>query len=168
MAPVTKSGAYLIDILPSTGPTGQPRDNAIALKVSDDLVGYETAFWSVVARPGGGMSLRLASAELTKDGQPSPIDPPSRAVIHVPPYARFFRIFYLTRRSDADHNMALAGVGRLTTLEPFSRVLRESPNDACSNQPRERIYCEWIPAGMAVRPQAQKTENGVTRWVDRF
>jgi hypothetical protein len=163
VAPVTKSGVYVVGTRPP-----ESKENVITLKASDDLIGYETSLWSVEARRGGGVSIRLDSAELTKDGQAAPIPAPSRAAIHVPTYARFIRIFYLTRKSDADHNMALAGVSRADQLETFTRALRETPNDACANRPREHIYCEWIPVGMAVRPEIPKIVDGVTRWGDRF
>jgi hypothetical protein len=165
IAPVTKSGAYeAVETVKSP----QSQGNVISLKASGDLIGYETALWTVSVRRGGGVSIRLFSAELTKDGQAAPITAPTRAAIHVPNYARFIRIFYLTRKSDADHNMALAGVSRADQLETFTRTLREAPNDACSNRPREHIYCEWIPVGMAVRPEIPKIVDGVTRWGDRF
>jgi hypothetical protein len=105
---------------------------------------------------------------MTTDGKAAPIAVPSRALVHVPGYARFLRIFYLTRQSEADHNMALTGVGRADRLEPLTRALRQDPNAACVNRPAERVYCEWIPAGMAVRPEVPKTVNGVKTWVDRF
>ncbi|HEY3738657.1 MAG TPA: hypothetical protein VGL53_02375 [Bryobacteraceae bacterium] len=165
IAPITKSGSYSVkfDAVETAG-------HGVTLKTSDDLIGYETAYWAVTARPfGGGITIRLTSAELTKNGQPEPIAMPTRAAVHVPSYARFVRIFYLTRKSDADHNMAIAGVGRFDQLEAFSRALRESPNATCASSPRERIYCDWVPNGVAVRPEIpKKGATGEARWVDRF
>lgn len=159
VAPVTKSGSTDVGVL-----TEQRQGNVITLKTSADLIGFETAFWSIIARPGGGISIRLASAELTVEGKPSPIEKPTRALVHVPHSARYVRAFYLTRKSDADHNMALAGAARIEQLEAFTRAFHESPNEACADYARQRHYCEWIPAGMAVRPEAPKIVNGITQW----
>ena len=163
VAPVTASGSYNIKTAPA-----EQKGNVITLKASDDLLGYETASGVLLPRPGGGVALRLTSAELTRDGKPSPIASPTRALIHPPKYARFLRVFYLTRRSGADHDMAIMGAARLNQLEPLTQRMRESPDEACANQPRARIYCEWIPAGMAVRPEFQKDVKGEMRWVSPF
>lgn len=165
IAPITKSGSYSVKMNAVETP-----GRGITLKTSDDLIGYETAYWAVAARAfGGGITIRLTSAELTRNGQPEPIAMPMRAAVHVPGYAHFVRLFYLTRKSDADHNMAIAGVGRFDQLEAFSKALRESPNETCASRPRERIYCDWIPVGVAVRPEIPKKDaTGEARWVDRF
>lgn len=158
VAAVTKSGKYDVDFKPV-----QQEGNVIALK-ADDVLGYETAFWSVVARSGGGVSIKLASAELTMAGKPSPIAQPTRALIHAPNSAHYIRIFYLTRKSDADHNMLIAGAPRMEQLEAFTRAFHDSPNDACDAYAKRRQYCEWIPAGLAVRPEVPKIVDGVTQW----
>jgi len=162
IAPITKSGTYHVNLQSSA-----EQGNVISLKASDDLIGYETAYWALTARPGGGVSVHLTSAEMTKEGKSEAIATPTRALVHVPKYARFLRIFYLTRKSAADHDMALLGAGQFARLEAFTNRLREAPQDACADQPRERIYCEWIPAGMAVRQQVPKIVDGVTTWPDR-
>ena len=158
VAAVTKSGKYEVEFQPVS-----QEGNVITMR-APDLAGYETAFWAITARPGGGISISLSSAELTVDGKPSPIAKPTRALVHIPRSARYVRAFYLTRKSDADHNMALAGAARLDQLEEFTRAFRESPNEACAERAKRGLYCEWIPAGLAVRPEEPKIVNGVTTW----
>jgi len=159
VAPITKSGSLDVETQ-----AVKSEGNVIALKVSDDVIGYETAYWAIEARRGGGVSVRLRSADMTTDGNSVPIASPKRALVRVPDYTRYLRIFYLTRRSDADHNMALTGVGKAEQLESLSRAMRENPDAACASRPNDRIYCEWIPTGMAVRPEVPKKVNGVTEW----
>ena len=159
IAPITKSGTYALETRPA-----EQQGNVITLRTGGDLIGYETAYWAITARAGGGVSLHLTSAEMTTNGIAAPIPTPTRALVHVPKYAHFLRIFYLTRRSAADHDMALLGTARLDRLEEMTGRLRDDPREACVDRPSERVYCEWIPAGMAVRPQVPKTVDGVTKW----
>jgi len=163
VAPVTKSGSYIVKTEAS-----QPQGSSISMKACDDMIGYATASWGLLARPGGGVSIQLTSAEMVKDGQPAPIAAPTRALIHTPKYARFLRVFYLTRKSASDHDMAILGAGRIEQLGPLTDRLRANPSEACVDRPHDRIYCEWIPVGMAVRPEMQKVVNGETRWVNAF
>ena len=159
VAAVTKSGKHEVEFTPVN-----QEGNVISLKVSDDLIGYETAFWSILARPRGGISLQLASAEVTVNGNAGPLAKPTRALIHAPRSARYIRMFYLTRKSDADHNMAIAGATKLERLEAFTRAFHDSPADACSDFVKQSEYCEWVPAGVAVRPEVPKIVDGVAYW----
>ena len=160
VAAVTKSGSF-----DAGYKVVKQEGNVIGMKASDDLIGYETAFWSVLARPGGGVFLQLASATLTVDGKPAPIEKPTRALIHAPRSARFIRIFYLTRKSDADHNMLIAGVSRLEQWEAFTQAFHGSPSGVCEiYAPKRHQYCEWIPAALAVRPEVPKIVDGTTEW----
>ena len=127
----------------------------VTMKASTDLVGYETAFWELDARPGGGVRLRLASALMTKEGIPSPISTPTQALLHVTKPARFLRLFYLIRKSESDHEMVIAGADRADRLELLTDRLKAEPVESCRSS--THIYCEWIPYGMAVRPEMMKS-----------
>lgn len=159
VAAVTQSGKHEVEFT-----SVKQESNVITLKLSDDVIGYETALWSILARPGGGISLQLASAEMTVNGNPRPLAKPVRALIHAPRSARYIRMFYLTRKSDADHNTAIAGAAKLDRLEAFTRAFHDSPADACSDFAEQREYCEWVPAGVAVRPEVPKIVDGVAQW----
>ena len=159
VAAVTKSGKQELDIK-----SVKTEGNVISLKVSDDFLGYETAFWSILPRSGGGVSLQLASATLTMDGKPSPITKPTRALISLRHSSRYVRAFYLTRKSTADHNMAIAGASRPDLLETFTKAFHDSPEETCADFIKQRQFCEWVPPGVAVRPEAPKIVDGVTVW----
>ena len=49
-------------------------------------------------------------------------------------------------------------------LEAFTRAFHDSPADACADFAKQREYCEWVPAGVAVRPEVPKIVDGVARW----
>jgi hypothetical protein len=155
VAAITKSGKSEVAF-----EAARQEGNVITMK-GDDLIGYETAFWSLDPRPGGGVSLKLASATLTVNGNPANITQPTRALLHLPRSARYLRAFYLTRQSRADHNMAIAGMSRRVELEAFTRAFRESPEQACTAY---QTKCEWVPTGVAVRHEVPKMVDGALVW----
>jgi uncharacterized protein YceK len=165
IAPITRDGSS-ISVVANEPAQSDAASRTVTMKASDNLVGYETAFYDVAPRAGGGVQLRLASAEMTRNGVPELIATPAKALLHVAPRTNFIRIFYLIRKSESDHEMAVAGVDRADRLEPFTLQLKANPAGACRT--RGHIYCEWIPYGMAVRPELKKTINGVERWADVY
>jgi hypothetical protein len=160
VAPVTRDGTGAI--MASAAADQDQATRTVTMKASDNLIGYETAFWDVAARAGGGIQLILTKAQMTRDGVPADIPAPTKAMLHVPKQARFLRLFYLIRKSESDHEMVMGGVDRADRLESFTTELRAHPTEAC--QTRSHIYCEWIPYGMAVRPERKQTIDGVERW----
>lgn len=60
--------------------------------------------------------------------------------------------------------MALAGATRRDQLEAFTRAFHDSPNESCAEFVKQRHYCEWIPAGVALRTETPNMVNGVAEW----
>lgn len=53
--------------------------------------------------------------------------------------------------SDADHAMAVLAARDPVRLDLLTRSVLASPETTCRTDRNE--YCEWIPAGVAVRPE---------------
>jgi hypothetical protein len=49
--------------------------------------------------------------------------------------------------------MAIVAAKRLDTLNAFTKRLRENPS-VCEGK-EEEIFCSWVPAGIAVRPESR-------------
>ena len=60
--------------------------------------------------------------------------------------------------------MALAGATRRDQLEAFTRAFHDSPNESFAEFVKQRHYCEWIPAGVALRTETPNMVNGVAEW----
>lgn len=168
IAPVTRSGSGKVEY-----ETAKNAGNTITLKTTDDLIGYEDVIFAVAPRSAsrnnaGAVRVKLESANLVREGKPEPIASPTRAFVRVPERSRFVRIHFLLRASLKDHEMAIASVDRKEKLEPLTARLRENPLEACVDRPREGTYCFWVTPGVAVRPELERTVDGVKKWVSRF
>jgi hypothetical protein len=60
--------------------------------------------------------------------------------------------------------MAVATASRMDALDAITRAVEANPAEGCKVQ--RDASCWWIPDGIAVRPEALKTVNGVEKWVD--
>jgi hypothetical protein len=149
-----KSGGYRLKT------TGQTVDgNTVALSVGADFLGYEVAYYAVKARNG----VEFVAAETTRDGHTTPQPQPVAHLFQLPRGVRHVRLIFLVRVSQADHDMAVAAAKDMRDLEALTRRVEANPADACRDG--QGAFCAWIPAGIAVVPQLQKTAGGAVEWV---
>ncbi|HLH02699.1 MAG TPA: hypothetical protein VKX25_08010 [Bryobacteraceae bacterium] len=150
LVPVLKNGGYQpsLDAMRTEGAT-------ITLSASN-LVGYETSYYAIEARRGGRVRLRFASAEISKDGKSTPEQQAPQLPFPLPEKAQYVRLLYLIRSSRADHNMAIIGAGDRQMLARFTTRLKDDPQ-ACEMV--RDVFCTWVPAGIAVRPQKAGESN---------
>jgi hypothetical protein len=154
VTPILKSGGYRLKL------AGQTVDgNTIALSAGDDFLGYEVAYYAVKARNG----VEFVSAETTRDGHTTPQPQPVAHLFELPRGVRHVRLIYLVRISQADHDMAVAAAKDMPALDALTRRVETNPADSCRDG--QGTFCAWIPAGIAVVPQFQKTIDGAVEWV---
>lgn len=152
VTPLLKSGGFKLQTFVT-----QVSGNTVTLSDGGELQGYETAFYEVAAHPGGGVRISFASAEVTKQGVSVPQPRPVVPLFDLPPRARFVRLVFLTRISQADHDMAVLAAHDLAAVDRLAAEIQANPR-ACVSAGRDH-YCGWIPAGIAVRAEAHAADR---------
>ncbi|MBV9761022.1 MAG: hypothetical protein JO340_10705 [Acidobacteriaceae bacterium] len=142
--PILDSGQYQV-----ATHAAQQNGNTLTLLASE-LVGYEVSFYSIEKRGGGKVLLRFKSAEITENGATVNETSAPALPFSLPHSAQHIRLIYLVRVSSADHNMAIAASKDLDALNELTRLLKADPV-ACKYN--DRVFCSWVPAGVAVRPE---------------
>jgi hypothetical protein len=141
-----KSGGFLMKT------TEQKEEgNNITLRAGDEFLGYETATYSVTARKDAGIRVALAAVEFNQNGAITPTPKSFAPRMPIPGRFRRVRLLYMQKVSDADHAMAVLAARDLPRLQLLTRSVQASPETACRSNRNE--YCEWIPAGVALRPE---------------
>jgi hypothetical protein len=152
VTPILKSGKFIVDAKPA-GQTG----NEIVLKTGDDFIGYEIAFYSVAARPGGGVFVLFSFAETKKDGKSQKQSHPLVPLFTVSTNMRFVRLLFITRVSQADHNEAILAASSFVQLNVLTQTVRSNPEKNCTAY--SETVCSWIPAGIAAYPEKRDPVN---------
>lgn len=144
VVPLLTSGGYLV-----ATHAVQKDDNTFVLSAAD-LAGYQVSYYSVEGRAIGEVRLLFTSAETTKDGKT--IQDPSAPTLPfaLPSGPKHVRLIYFVRKSQSDHNMAIAASKNLQKLSVFTKELEATPEVCRTNG---EIFCSWVPAGIAVRPE---------------
>jgi hypothetical protein len=142
LTPILKSGAFLLKPAPL-----QEQGNTLTLRAGDEFQGYETAIY--VFSP----SRKITLTGITRNhaGQLSHPPKPLHPRLLVPARLSHVRLLFTRKISSADHNMAILAAPDPARLEALTRKIQSSPATACRISRRQ--YCEWIPAGIAVRPE---------------
>ena len=156
ITPMLKAGAHRVAPqkaqAEATGNTG--RELTLTVSAAPDFLGYERSYYRVEPRRGGGVKVRFSSAETVQDGKTAAQNRPKLPLFQLPRQARHVRLVYLVRGSGADHNMAIIAAARPEHLDALTRQLQSDPANGCTSQ--DRGICQWIPAGIAVRPEMQR------------
>jgi hypothetical protein len=157
VTPVLKSGGYRL----LTGPSEVSGDT-ITLSATD-FIGYETAYYAVKARKREGVRIEFNSAEVTKEGRTTPQSRPLVLLFQLPLSARYVRLIYLTRVSEADHDMAVVAAKQMDALNALTERVQANPGTACKTE--GHLFCSWISGGIAVRPERREPAGGAGDWV---
>ena len=166
VTPIQKSGSFIVKTV--AGEATEKADAAgarkleLAVKASPDLLGYEMSYYSVNARGRDGVAVAFQSATAIIDGVPAPRSSPALPLFQLPSWARRVRILHLLSKSDADHNAAILAARDPRELDRLTAIVEANPA-ACRDYPAS--VCQWIPAGIAVRPERRTADRGPEEWV---
>jgi hypothetical protein len=150
IVPLLTSGGYR-----ATTGAEQTSGNTMVMSVRN-LTGYEISHYSIEDAGRARVRLRFASADMTKDGQTVHETRAPTLPFPLPARSLHVRLIYLVRNSASDHNMAIAASKRMDALNEFTERLKTDPS-ACG-KPGD-VFCSWVPAGIAVRPEAAGSSN---------
>jgi hypothetical protein len=152
----TPSGASAI------GSAGQTTESGgkltVELRASKDFLGYETAWFGIqplAGRPGA--RIVALSAEDNLQGKLSHPDKPRLDYFQFGPDAAFYRLFYLTRISQADHDIAVLAAPTKVELEEQTQRFAADPGICATGASGK---CILIPRESAVVPHIVVTVAG--------
>jgi hypothetical protein len=157
VTPLLRSGGYRL----RTG-AESTEGNTATLSAGDEFLGYETSYYAVKQRRGGGVRVNFDMAEVTRDGETSRQARPLERLFQIPWGAKHVRLIYLQRVSEADHEMAAVAAERPEALDALTEQVRAAPEEACGSG--RRAHCSWIPAGISVLPEMRRASHG-SAWV---
>ena len=146
VTPILKSGGFLVRSAESKVEAGPGGSLNVTMKTDDDFQGYETAVYQFDERS----RVRLLEVSVSKGGV---VTPQTRSIaprLNVPAKMRYVRLLYTLRVSAADHNMAILAAADAKRLIALTERVQADPAGGCRSSAKE--YCEWVPAGVAVRP----------------
>lgn len=148
-----KAGAPALTVVEQNG-------LALTLKALPNLIGYETQYYAVEKR-WSNLRIEFASASDVRDGLSTKSQEPVIDIFSTHPRARYIRLLYLTRASHNDHNMAVLGAPGPQSLQNLTMRIENDPG-AC--QAANRVFCLWVPAGIALRPEQRASDKEVREW----
>jgi len=143
--------------------TGEGHSINIDVKASDDLLGYETAWYTLEPR-GGSPGLRIVpgSAEARIGADVKPETGPRTNYFAFAPDEAYFRLFFLTRVSHADHDLAMLGAPTRAALDEHTKQFEADPG-LCAEKLSAKISgvaCLLIPKEVGVLPHIVVHVNG--------
>jgi len=146
VTPILKSGGFLLK-----SPEQKEEGSTITIHTGDEFQGYETTHYAVKAHKSGGVQVKVEEVLISRDGKTIHGYKPFAPRFRGPGRLRHVRLLYMLRASTADHNMAILAAADATRLADLTRRVQADPSHACVRTRAD--YCEWVPPGVAVRPE---------------
>ncbi|MBI4903862.1 MAG: hypothetical protein HY820_09515 [Acidobacteria bacterium] len=115
------------------------------------VVGFETAWYQV-----DNGRLKPERVESSRKGVVAALAKPNLAVVAVPAGTRFYRVFFLTRRSPNDHDILLLTAKTLEELDSQTARIRADSEASCKANPS----CILVPQGSAISAEAPVLARG--------
>ena len=140
VVPLTRSGSY---VLPSIR---KQKANDFEIHAGDDFIGYQKATYKVSARRDGGVQVHFTRATDWQNGKSSTIEKAKLTLFEDLTAFRYFRLLFLTRESQADHNMAIVAAMDPGSLQSLTASVVERA--VCGAE--VAAICRWVPEGVAV------------------
>jgi len=158
VGPILREGAPPgASAIESSQVTGSGGKLTVAVHTSKDFLGYETAWFGVqplVGRPGSRIA--VLSTEDNMGGKLTHPAKPRLDYFQFPADAAFYRLFYLTRISKADHDIAVLAAPTQAELEELTQRFAADPEICATVAGR----CILIPRESAVVPHIVVTAAG--------
>jgi hypothetical protein len=146
VVPLLKSGALPVETQPI-----QAEGNTFLVSAAN-LASYDVSYYFIDPAPHGRVRLKFTAAEITRDSKTVSGSQPPALPFALPLTPQHIRLFYLVRKSQSDHNMAIIASKNLAALNTFTKRLESRP-DVCRTD--GEMFCSWVPSGIAVRPESQ-------------
>lgn len=115
------------------------------------VVGFETAWYHV-----DNGRLKHERVEVSRKGVVTVLAKPQVAMMPVSAAARYYRVFFLTRRSANDHDILLLTAKTEEELNAETAKIRADSEGACKRNPS----CILVPQGSAVSAETEVTARG--------
>jgi hypothetical protein len=145
--PITKSGSY---VLPSL--RQKTSGNNVDLEAGEDFDGYEKALYKVRRLGDDGIQIRFSHAEDWEHGKRSSRRTARLSLFEDLTEFRHIRLVYLTRESQADHNMAVVASKDADALKASTDAVTR----LAQCQTSQIVVCKWVPEGVAVTVENRK------------
>jgi hypothetical protein len=151
VSPILRPGSKLAvqTVAETKGPANA---SPLAAKASDDLLGYQTAFYNIdITGKSGQITVELDSIDLQPAGKNSGTELTRKDYLKGAPQPGFFRLYFQTRESPSDRAQALLASASQGELNLASSEFEDSAGYC--DAPHKGVYCTAFPPGTAVNAE---------------
>jgi hypothetical protein len=166
LGPILRSGAGPIASAIEPSSSEPPRSSRrsrranMDVRAAADFLGFETAWFEIKPNASeAGAQIVFLSAEDNTAGKVTRASAPHLDYFKFVDGAAYYRLFYLTRISAADHNIAVMAAPTMSDLEEQTKRFAADPS-FCTGA--NSSMCVFIPDQVAVQPHFIVTVRGST------
>jgi hypothetical protein len=131
-----------------------------AYRTPDDIAGYETIYYDVTRRAGGGVKISVRSVERNIQRKVTQVRRPATEVIKLPDSARYARYYFRMWNVKGDRKLAILATSSPDRLTPMSKRFEADPEGFCKSVKPSEATCITVPGHMMIVPELKVSLNG--------
>ena len=158
VAPVMRPGSTEA-VTSNTIAADAGRGSPITAYVSKDVLGYETATYSLEPGSQESVSVGLDSIQLRPAGSAKLQELPRTDYLKDIPESAYLRLYFQLRHSDGDHPIVLLQARTQGQLNEASGAFEEAPGKFCAAPEPASVRCITFPKFAAVNAEIEVTVN---------
>jgi hypothetical protein len=160
VAPLLKSGYS--EIKTALAPNSKPGQLEVNV---EGLEGFETSYYDIRPRSGGGVEFALASVEQNRIGKITNPLAPAAFQFDIAPGISHFRLLFLRRLSIADRDISLLGGESWSVLLSSAQRFDTVPGSVSECTTTPGLQCVAVTAKTAILSEVGVTINGQRAYV---
>jgi hypothetical protein len=129
-------------------------------RTPEDIAGYETIYYDVTNRGGGGVKISVRSVEQNIQRTVTQVRRPATEVIKLPDSARYARYYFRMWNLTGDRKLAILATSSPDRLTPMSRKFEADPEGFCKSVKPSEATCVTVPTHMMIVPELKVSLNG--------
>lgn len=157
ITPIVNSGGYIIPM------TTKVEGTVITVTTGKDFLGYQTDYYDIRPSDAGMVKIKFNHGETVIQGKKTERTQPALPLSSQTSDGGFFRLVYLTRISQHDHDMVLLASTRHDSLHDLTNSVVMDGLNNC--RVSEDSSCTAIPKGVGFILEEKIRKNGKTQWI---
>jgi hypothetical protein len=154
VAPIVREGGSAAPLVADASPNGDSGTASITLKSSGNLLGYETAIYSLIPGRAGELSVQLDDMSVKPVAAAGTGALERRDLLEALPKNVCLRLYFQLRHSMKDHSAVLLMAKTLGGLNEASGEFEENPDAFCAT-PHNDAHCLAFPKFTAVTAEVK-------------
>lgn len=135
------------------------------IRDNGQVIGYRTSYYLLRPAPDGGVLVTPGISESNIPGRVTTGTAVDSEVLHLPPGARYLRLFFRSWNLSGDRRIAILAATTPAVIQIATQAFDTDPEVFCASAATHGVACVGVPKDTVIGPELLVTTNGKALYV---